>query len=160
MVKAAEVPVSEPPDVRVAVTVWDVPARIRVIVCELSTPDVKAAVVPLPAENKDVDVMSTVPVKFVTVRLPESCAVIITLKEVPAVWLPSAEPLVVVTANLANSPYAVIVEDAEDCVPDPFALIAVTLNAYVLPAVRPVAVQVVEVDVGALDWHVPALTAA
>jgi len=83
-VNVAEVPACEPPEVRVAVTVCDEPARVKVIAWEERTPAVKAAVVPLPAENSDVEVMSTVPVKFSTVRFPESCAVIITLKEVPA----------------------------------------------------------------------------
>jgi len=127
--------------------------------CEDSTPDVNAAVVPLPAEKRDVDVISTVPVKFVTVRPPESWAVILTLNDVPAVCVPSAPPPVVVTANCDSAPYAVITDEASDCVPLPFALIGVTLNAYVVPAVRPVTVQEVDVEVDA-DVHVPAAAAA
>jgi len=71
-VNAAEVPACESPEVRVAVTVCEEPARVKVIAWEERTPAVKAAVVPLPAEKRDVDVRSTVPVKLVTVRLPES----------------------------------------------------------------------------------------
>lgn len=85
-VNAADVPASEPPDVRVAVTVCDDPARVSVMAWELRTPAVKAAVVvDVSEEKRDVDVRVAVPVKFVTVRPPESCAVILTLKDVPAV---------------------------------------------------------------------------
>ena len=158
-VNAADVPASEPPDVRVAVTVCDDPARVNVTSCDDSTPAVNAdVVVDVPDENSDVDVRSTVPVKFVTVRPPESCAVILTLNAVPAVWVPSAAPPVVVTANCDRAPYAVMAVDASDCVPLPFALIGVTLNAYVVPAVRPVTVHDVDVELDA-DVQVPAAAA-
>jgi hypothetical protein len=98
IVKAADVPVSVLP-VLVAVTVCDEPARISVSEVDARTPAVNADVVPLPALNSEVDVRSTVPVKLSTVRLPESCAVTMTLKEVPAVCVPTAEPPVVVTAK-------------------------------------------------------------
>ena len=123
---------------------------------ELSTPAVNAAVVPLPALKSEVDVRSTVPVKFVTVRLPESCAVIFTMNDVPAVCVPTAASPVVVIAKRSSAPYAVMVDVALDCVPLPFALIGVTLKAYVVPAVRPVTVHEVDVEVGAVDWQVPA----
>ncbi len=127
---------------------------------ELSTPAVNAAVVPPPAPNSEVEVRSTVLVKFVTVRLPESCAVIFTLNEVPAVCVPTAASPVDVTAKRSSAPYAVMFNEALDCVPLPFALIGVTLKAYVVPAVRPVTVHEVEFEVGAEDWHVPAAALA
>ena len=100
MVNDPEVPVSDPPVDRVAVTVCDEPARSSVIACEDSTPEVKAAVVvEVPDEIREVEVRSTVPVKFRTVRLPESCAVIFTLNDVPATWVPRAASPVVVTAK-------------------------------------------------------------
>jgi hypothetical protein len=71
MVNEADVPVSVLL-VFVAATVWEEPARIRVIECEANTPAVNADVVPLPAEKSDVEVTSAVPVKFSTVRLPAS----------------------------------------------------------------------------------------
>jgi hypothetical protein len=103
IVNEAEVPVSVLL-VFVAVTVWEEPARISVIECEASTPAVKADVVPLPAEKSDVEVTSVVPVKFSTVRLPASWAVIFKLNEVPAVCVPTAAPPVVVTAKWSSAP--------------------------------------------------------
>jgi hypothetical protein len=61
-VKLLLVPFWAPPVVRVAVIV-KLPVFEIVTACELSTPAVKAAVVPEPAESVPVEVMSTVPVK-------------------------------------------------------------------------------------------------
>ena len=63
--KALLVPLSEPA-VLVAVIV-KVPVLEIVTLCDASTPAVKAAVVPPPAESVPVEVMLTVPVKLVTV---------------------------------------------------------------------------------------------
>src|SRR6202007_3390072 len=58
----------------------------------LNTPAVKLAVVPLPADKVPVEVISTVPVKLVTVLLLASCAVIVAiLNDVPAVCVPIEE---------------------------------------------------------------------
>ena len=55
----------------------------------LSTPEVKAEVVPLPDDSVPVEVISTVPVKVVTVLLLASWAVIVVmLKADPAVCVP------------------------------------------------------------------------
>ncbi len=67
--KVLEVPLSDPPEVRVAVTVAPEPAWVRVSECELRTPAEKAAVVTHPAEQVRLEVMSTVPVKPVWVLL-------------------------------------------------------------------------------------------
>ena len=73
------VPVSAPPLVRVAVIV-KLPVLEIVTGCELSTPAVNAAVVPTAGGERPVEVMSTVPVKPVTVLPFASRAVIRTLK--------------------------------------------------------------------------------
>jgi len=129
MVNAAESPVALPP-VSVAVTVCDEPARISVTACEARTPELKADVVPLPAENSDVEVMSTVPANDVTVRLPESCAVTFTLNDVPAVCVLSAEPSVAVTAKWSSAPKTVTAEEAvlSALVYAPDDVFAATLN--------------------------------
>ncbi len=88
-VKELLVPLWAPPVVRVAVIV-KLPVLEMVTACEARTPFVNAAVVPEPAESVPVEVMSTVPVKPVTVLLVASRAVIRTLKLVPAVCVPSA----------------------------------------------------------------------
>ena len=93
-----DVPVCAPPDVRVAVSVND-PVFETVTPCVASTPAVKLAVVPPPPDNVPLDVISTVPVKLGTVLLLASCATILMLKLEPAVWLPMAPSLVLVTAK-------------------------------------------------------------
>lgn len=127
-VNPAEAPVSDPPDVRVAVNVWPSPARVNVTECDAITPAVNAAVVPPPAPKSDVDVKSTVPVKFNTVRFPESCAVTLIANGVPAVWVPIALPLVSVTANLARAPNGTTAADAFEATEFPLALVATTVN--------------------------------
>ena len=75
-----------------------------VTACELRTPAVNAAVVPLPAESVPVEVMSTVPVKPVTVLLLASRAVTRTLKDVAAVCVPIAPPPAPSTRKLLSAP--------------------------------------------------------
>ncbi len=82
-------PVPNPPALSVAV-ISKLPVLEMVTLWDASTPLVKFAVAPLPAERVPVELISTVfpaPVKAVTVLLTESSAVIWILKDVPAVWV-------------------------------------------------------------------------
>ena len=69
-----------PPPVCVAVTV-NVPVLEIVTARDASTPAMKDGVVPPPADNVPVEVISTVPVKPVTVLLLISCAVTLMLND-------------------------------------------------------------------------------
>lgn len=150
-----EVPVSEPPDVRVADRVLFDPAVVTVTECEARTPDTNASVVPEPEEIVVFDDdTSTVPVKFATVRPPASLAVILTANDDPAVCAPIAPPPAASTVNDANGPYAVTADDASESALDNVEFDAVTLNATVEPAVTPVTVHDVDVEVEAVA-HVP-----
>ena len=91
------VPVSDPP-VRVAVIV-KLPVLEIVTLCEARTPELKAAVVPLPEDSIPVEVMFTVPVKPVTVLLLVSCAVTLMLNALPAVCV-----LILPRAKWCNAP--------------------------------------------------------
>jgi len=126
IVNASESPDALPP-VSVADNVCDEPARTSVTACEERTPELNVDV-PLPAEISDVDVMSTVPENDVTVRLPESCAVTLMLKGIPAICAPMADPFVAVTVKFANSPNGVTDDDAADADPSPLAFVATTVN--------------------------------
>jgi len=77
--------------------------------------------------------------------------VIFTLNDVPAVWAPRAESSVAVTSKWSSAPYGTTAFDAEEAEPVPFAFVAVTVKVYEVPAVSPVTVHDVEVDVGAAD---------
>jgi hypothetical protein len=81
------------PDVFVAVIV-NVPVFDIVTLCVERTPDVNAAVVPLPALNVPVDVISTVLVNEVTVLLKASFAVTLIANEVPTVCVEIFPPAV------------------------------------------------------------------
>ena len=84
------VPLPNPPALSVAVIV-KLPASDMVTLWEANTPLVNVAVVPLPADNVPVELISAVlpaPSKAVIVLLTESSAVIWMLKDVPAVWVP------------------------------------------------------------------------
>ena len=83
------VPPPNPPAPSVAVMV-KLPVLLIVTLCEANTPLVNVAVVPLPADNVPVEVISTVlpaPSKAVTVLLSVSRAVIWMSNDVPAVWV-------------------------------------------------------------------------
>ena len=152
-----DVPVSEPPDVRVAERVLFGPAVVTVTECEARTPDANAAVVPEPEETVVFDDdTSTIPLKFVTVRPPASLAVIFTANDDPAVCAPIAPPPTASTVNDANGPYAVTADDASELAPDRVEFDAVTLNSTVEPAVTPVTVHEVDVEDEAVA-HVPAV---
>src|SRR5439155_1087485 len=97
-VKVLEVPVFVPAW-SVAVTVATDPDWVRVTEWEARTPEVNAADCTHPALHVLVEVTSTVPVNPVTVLLKVSWAVTLTLKGVPAVWVPMAPPEVSVTAK-------------------------------------------------------------
>src|SRR5205823_1761068 len=74
-----------------------------VTLCEASTPDANAAVVP-PADSVPVGVMLAVPVNPVTVLLFTSRAVILMLNAVPAACVPMAPPPAASTRKLFNTP--------------------------------------------------------
>lgn len=150
-----DVPVSEPPDVRVADRVLFDPAVMTVTECDARTPDANAAVVPEPDEIVVFDDdTSTVPVKFATVRPPASLAVIFTANDDPAVCDPIAPPPAASTVNDASGPYAVTADDASELAPDRVEFDAATLNSTVEPAVTPVTVHEVDVEDEAVV-HVP-----
>ncbi len=100
-----DVPVSEPPVVLVAERVLLDPAVVTVTECDPRTPAENAEVVPEPDEivvfNEDT---SAVPVKFVTVRPPESLAVIFTANDDPAVCVPMEPPPAASTVNDESGP--------------------------------------------------------
>ncbi len=97
-VKELETPVSvpppNPPALSVAVIV-KLPVLLMVTLWEASTPLVKVAVVPLPADRVPVELISTVlpaPSNRTTVLLFASWAVTRISNPVPAVWVPIAPP--------------------------------------------------------------------
>src|SRR5437763_4447139 len=91
-VKVPEVPVLPVPAWSVAVMVAPDPDWVRVTEWEARTPPVNAADCTHPALHVLLEVTSTVPVNPVTVLLKESWAVTLTLKGVPAVWVPMVPP--------------------------------------------------------------------
>ena len=104
MVNPDDVPVSEPL-VLVAERVLLNPAVVTVTECAARTPAENAEVMPEPDEivvfNDDT---SAVPVKFVTVRPPESLAVIFTANDDPAVCVPISPPPAASTVNDDRTP--------------------------------------------------------
>src|SRR5207247_10428832 len=96
-----------PLDPLVAVSV-KLPVFEIVTLCEASTPDANAAVVP-PADSVPVDVMVAVPVNPVTVLLFTSRAVILMLNADPAVCVEMAPPTAASTRKSFDTPgYTVI----------------------------------------------------
>src|SRR6266571_6456282 len=91
-----------PFDPFVAVSV-KLPVFEIVTLCEVSTPDANAAVVP-PADSVPVDVMVAVPVNPVTVLLFASRAVILMLNADPAVCVGMAPPTAASTRKLFSAP--------------------------------------------------------
>ncbi len=88
------VPPPSPPALSVAVIV-KLPVLDMVTLWEAKTPLVNVAVVPLPADNVPVELISAVlpaPVNRVTVLLFASSAVIWMLKATAAVWVPMFPP--------------------------------------------------------------------
>ena len=77
-----------------------------------------------------------------------------TLNAVPAVCDDATAdvPPDCVTENCVTAPNGVTDEDADDAAPVPFAFVAVTVNVYAVPAVRPETVH--EVSVAGLGVQV------
>src|SRR5204863_4368413 len=88
----------------VAVMVASDPDWVRVTEWEARTPPVNAADCTHPALHVLLEVTSTVPVNPVTVLLKESWAVTLTLKGVPAVWVPMAPPPAASTSKWSRAP--------------------------------------------------------
>jgi hypothetical protein len=103
-VKAALVPVSEPPE-RVAVIVrLAEPASVSVTDCEASTPDAKAAVVTGEPTSPAFEVRIAVPTNPATVLLKASLAVILIVNATPAVCWGMAPPPAFSTRKLLSAP--------------------------------------------------------
>jgi hypothetical protein len=103
---------------------------------EASTPATNAGVVPPPAERIPVEVISTVPVKLVTVLFPASRAVILRLNAVPAVCPGIAPPAEDSTRKFVTPP-AMTANTL--LVPDslPAVFVAVIVNVPVFDIVMP-----------------------
>src|SRR5881397_840850 len=115
-----------PLDPLVAVSV-KLPVFEIVTLCEASTPDANAAVVP-PADSVPVDVMVAVPVNPVTVLLFASRAVILMLNAVPAVCVPMAPPPAASTRKLFSTPGFTV--NALLVPLDPFVAVSVKLPVF------------------------------
>lgn len=96
-VNELEVPASAPP-VLVAVMV-KLPVLEIVTACDDRTPEENEAVVPEPADNVPVEVISTVPLNEATVLLLASLATILILNDEPAVCVPMEPSEVLVTTK-------------------------------------------------------------
>src|SRR5439155_18653110 len=103
-----------------------------VTLCEASTPDAKAAVVP-PADSVPVEVMVAVPLKPVTVLLFTSRAVILMLNAVPAVCVPMAPPPNASTRKLLSAPGFTVI--GRLVLADPVAAVIVGVVMVLIAAV-------------------------
>src|SRR5437016_3035344 len=127
-----------PLDPFVAVSV-KLPVFEIVTLCEASTPDANAAVVP-PADSVPVDVMVAVPVNPVTVLLFTSRAVILMLNAVPAACVPMAPPPAASTRKLFSAPGFTVIRGLVFAVFEP-SVISVAVRVLV-PAVFSVTLNV------------------